>query len=94
MNIPTFLRALPAVLTLAISAPVLSAKETEKPKTEKQAAKPYPLDVCIVSGDKLGEMGKPFVFVHEGREIKLCCKSCKEDFESEPAKYLKQLEGK
>ena len=38
-------------------------------------------------------MGKPFVFTHEGQEIKLCCKSCQKDFTKDPAKYLKKLEG-
>ena len=57
------------------------------------AAKPYPLDTCIVSDEKLGadpDM-KPYVFVHEGQEIKLCCKSCKKKFDKEPEKYMKKL---
>ncbi len=58
---------------------------------DKKAAKAYPLDKCIVSDEKLGEMGEPFVFVHEGQEIKLCCKSCQKDFKKDPAKYLKKL---
>jgi YHS domain-containing protein len=55
-------------------------------------AKTYPLDTCVVSGEKLGEMGKPYVFTHEGREVKLCCKNCLKDFKKEPAKYLKKLD--
>jgi hypothetical protein len=55
-------------------------------------AKPYPLKTCIVSGEKLGEMGDPFVFVHDGREIKLCCKNCQKDFNKAPAKYIKKLD--
>lgn len=67
---------------------------TSAPAEEKKdGAKHYPLDKCIVSDEKLGEMGKPFVFVHEGQEIKLCCKSCQKDFNKEPAKYLKKLES-
>ena len=58
-------------------------------KAEK--AKPYPLDKCIVSDEKLGEMGDPFVFTYQGQEIKLCCKSCQKDFKKDPAKYLKKL---
>lgn len=58
---------------------------------KKESPKPYPLDKCIVSDEKLGEMGKPFVFTHEGQEIKLCCKSCQKDFKKDPAKYLKKL---
>lgn len=60
---------------------------------KKATAKPYPLEKCIVSDEKLGEMGKPYVFTHEGQEIKLCCKSCLKDFNKEPAKYLKKLDG-
>jgi YHS domain-containing protein len=60
-------------------------------KTDK--VRPYPLTTCVVSGEKLdGEMGKPYVFTHQGREIKLCCKSCLKDFNKEPEKYLKQLD--
>jgi YHS domain-containing protein len=60
----------------------------------KEGIKPYKLDTCIVSGEKLGEMGDPFVFTHEGQEIKLCCKSCKKKFDRNPAAYLKKLEEK
>lgn len=56
--------------------------------------KPYPLDTCIVSGDKLGEMGKPVVLVKNGQEVKLCCKSCIKDFNKEPEKYLKEIAEK
>jgi hypothetical protein len=56
------------------------------------AAKPYPLDTCVVSGEKLGEMGKPYVFTYEGREIKMCCKSCRKKFDKDPAKYIKKID--
>ena len=77
-------------LALALVALTSTAMAEDK-KTEKP--KPYPLDKCIVTDEKLGEMGKPFVFTHEGQEIKLCCKSCQKDFKKAPAKYLKKLEG-
>jgi hypothetical protein len=54
------------------------------------ASKPYPLDKCIVT-DEAFEHGKPYVFVHEGQEIKLCCKDCLADFQKDPAKYLAKL---
>ena len=55
-------------------------------------AKPYPLKTCIVSDEKFGgDMGKPYVFVYQGQEIKLCCKDCKKKFDKEPAKYIKKL---
>jgi len=55
-------------------------------------AKAYPLDKCVVSDEKLGEMGKPYVFKHEGREVQLCCKDCLKDFKKDPAKYMKKLD--
>jgi len=58
----------------------------------KEKAKPYPLKTCLVSEEALGEMGQPYTFVHEGQEIKLCCKSCLKDFNKNPKKYLKKLE--
>ena len=79
-----------AALTLTfLTAPLLSFAAEEK----KDKAKPYKLDTCAVSDEKLGEMGKPYVFTHEGRELKLCCKSCLKDFKKDPAKYVKKVEA-
>ncbi len=47
----------------------------------KTNAVPALLKTCPVSGDKLGEMGKPYVFIYKGQEVKLCCSGCKKDFE-------------
>jgi YHS domain-containing protein len=63
----------------------------------KEKGKPYPLKTCIVSDEKLGEMGEPYTFVYQGQEIKLCCKSCLKDFNKNPETYVKKLkeaEGK
>ena len=57
------------------------------------AAKPDLMKTCPVSGDKLGaDMGKPYVFVYQGQEVKLCCPMCKADFDKDPAKYLKKIQ--
>ena len=53
---------------------------------------PYPLTTCVISGDKIGEMGKPFVFVYEGQEVKLCCKDCKKKFDADPAAAMKKIQ--
>jgi YHS domain-containing protein len=52
----------------------------------------YPLKTCVVSGEKLGSMGKSYVHKHEGREVQFCCKSCLKDFNKDPKKYLKKLD--
>lgn len=72
-------------------ASLLAATLWASAEDKMEAAKPYPLEKCLVSDEKLGEMGKPYVFTHEGQEIKLCCKSCLKDFNKEPAKFLKKL---
>lgn len=54
-------------------------------------AKPYPLDTCVVSGEKLDSMGEPKVLVHEGQQIKFCCNDCVTEFKAEPAKFFAKL---
>ena len=82
---------LTAVLFTGLVAGVLSVRADEK---HADKSKPYPLKTCVVSGEEISDNGdmKPHVFVHEGQEIKLCCKSCLKDFKKDTAKYLKKLE--
>lgn len=61
-------------------------------KAKESKPKPYPLQTCIVTDEKLGDHGKPYIFTHEGQEVKLCCKGCLKDFKREPAKYTKKIE--
>ncbi|MEK7952845.1 hypothetical protein [Luteolibacter soli] len=63
------------------------------PTAAHAGAKPYPLNVCLVSGEKLGGMGEPVIIVHNGQEIKFCCEHCQPKFEKDPAKYLAKLEA-
>ncbi len=58
------------------------------------AAKPYTLDTCIVSDEKLDSMGEPVVKIYDGQEVKFCCSNCIEDFEKDKAKFLTKLEKK
>ena len=53
-------------------------------------AKPYPLAKCLVTDEGFNH-GKPYTFVHQGQEIKLCCEDCLADFKKEPSKYLSKL---
>jgi len=52
----------------------------------------YPLDVCVVSGEKLGEDGKPVVKEYDGREVQFCCNDCPKQFEADKATYIKKLD--
>jgi hypothetical protein len=87
-----------AALVLLAGAPVLiragdANSPTNSPGNSTGAAvKPYPLDYCLVSGDKIGgDMGKPVVIVHQGQQIKFCCSDCPPKFEKNPEKYMKML---
>ena len=53
----------------------------------------YPIDTCIVSGKKLGEMGDPVIINYKGREVRFCCAGCKPKFEANPDEYLKKLDA-
>ncbi|HSI82608.1 MAG: hypothetical protein ACAI35_24150 [Candidatus Methylacidiphilales bacterium] len=71
------------LLLIAFTLPLMAADE--------KAPKPYPLTSCVISGEKLGEMAKPVVFVYEGQEVKLCCKDCKKDFDKDPTAAMKKI---
>ncbi len=65
------------------------------PTTPAQAlppgVKPYPLDVCIVGGEKLGSMGVPATLIYQGQQVKFCCSGCQPEFEANPAKFLQKI---
>ena len=80
------------IIPLAIASMFLiSCKPAKTEATNTGSAKPCMLETCLVSGEKLGEMGKPYEIIHEGQQIKFCCKSCLPKFEKDPAKYLSKL---
>ena len=74
------------ILATGLAARAEDAKPAEtKPTPDK-------LTTCPVSGEMLGgDMGKPVVFIYKNQEVKLCCKSCKKDFDKDPDKYLVKI---
>jgi hypothetical protein len=56
-----------------------------------EKVKPYPRDICIVTDNKLGSMGRPIAKVYGSQEVKFCCKPCVKKFEKNPSKYLAKL---
>ena len=63
-------------------------------ESPKSAVVPYPLDSCIVSGEKLGGMGEPVVKVYDGREVRFCCSGCVKKFEADKAGYFAKIDAK
>lgn len=54
----------------------------------------YPLETCVVSGEKLGgEMGDPIDVIYKNRLVRLCCKGCKKDLAKDPAGLIAKLDA-
>jgi len=67
--------------------------QAEDPSPATRIGDPWPLETCVVSGEKLGSMGDPIIHLHEGREVRFCCTHCIEPFTAEPAKYLAKADA-
>ncbi len=67
-----------------IKANLASLSTADRALAEKQK-------ICPVSGEPLGAMGPPKKINVAGREIFICCPSCKEAVTDEPAKYLAKI---
>ena len=63
--------------------------QDDKKETVKKAD--YPLTTCVISGEKLGDHGKPYVFEHDGTEVQLCCKACLKDFKKDAEQHIKTI---
>ncbi len=84
MRILTNVAIVSALLTLAAGFPALGQEAAE--------IEAYPIDYCVVSGQKLGAMGTPVDYMHEGRLVRFCCGGCIGAFQSNPDKYLVELD--
>lgn len=74
-----------AGMVMAFSSPLLAE--------DKPADDAYPLDYCLVSGQKLGSMGDPVQYDHHGREIKFCCSGSIDEFKKNSNTYLGILDS-
>lgn len=52
----------------------------------------YPVDVCVVSGEKLSTAEKPVTKMIDGREVRFCCNGCVATYEKDKATYSKKLD--
>jgi len=88
-------------IAIAFSA---GAREKDDEKAAAEAAAPeataarvgdaYTLGVCPVSGEKLGSMGDPVVFIKDGKEIRLCCAGCQKKFDANAEAMIKDIDAK
>jgi YHS domain-containing protein len=62
----------------------------------EQQKESYPIDVCVVSKEKLGDApdaGAPVDHVYRNRLVRFCCTSCVKSFEKEPDAFLARLDA-
>ena len=76
-------------LTLALSGCLAASAMAADPAAPAKAATEQSATntVCPVSGDKVGEMGKPTYVDYKGKKVALCCKDCVKEFQKDPAKF-------
>ena len=65
----------------------------KKMESKEMMKADYPIDYCLVSGEKLGTMGEPVKYDYNGREIQFCCGGCVSAFEKDPAAYVAKLDA-
>ena len=53
----------------------------------------YPLQTCVISGEKLGGMGEPIDYVYQNRLVRFCCPGCKDEFLKDPQGHLKKIDA-
>lgn len=86
------------VLLVAISTTVSYAASTPAESAAATSEAAYPLKTCVVSGGKLGGMGKPVEYIHRqagqpDSTVIFSCRACIEKFEKDPAKFLAKLDA-
>jgi YHS domain-containing protein len=81
-----------AVCAAAIGAYLTMSAFAADTAKKGEKLKPYTPTTCLVTDEKLGSMGKPYVHEYKGQEVKFCCKGCLKDFNKDPDKFMKKLE--
>lgn len=90
--------AIIATVLLSLAAAAQPQKDTAAPPGAAKTAgpvrlgDPYPLDVCPVSGNKLGPTAEIVVKLYDAREIRFCCDACPQTFEKDQAASLARID--
>ena len=94
--IPTALALVGAGFIVAALSGFSQRPASQSPATTEAdpVSNSYPLTTCLVSGEKLGSMGKPVELNYQGTEVRFCCAMCVDQFKKDPAKYLAKFPAK
>ena len=58
---------------------------------ELAAAKPYPLDTCLVIDKPLKSTKRTYIKIYKGQQVKFCCISCVKAFGSNPEYFMTKV---
>ena len=83
---------IPVLALVAATAAALAMSAFAADKKFKLKTKPYPLEICLISGEKLDSMGDPVVVTEGDQEVQFCCKDCQKDFDKNKKANLKKIE--
>ncbi|MEZ7957142.1 MAG: hypothetical protein QMC23_02620 [Rubritalea sp.] len=78
-----------AVLILFVTSCASSISQPSK--EELAAAKPYPLDTCLVIDRPLSETKKTYTKIYKGQQVKFCCTNCIKAFDANPELFMHKL---
>ncbi len=81
------------LVVLALPGTICAEEAADAPKPVLSSSA-YPLDVCAVSGGKLGGMGDPIYLTVAGRDVALCCMGCEGKIKESPEKYFSTVDAK
>jgi YHS domain-containing protein len=70
------------LFVFAVSSPIFAADAS---------GKGTPQTLCPILG---GKIDKKVYVDYKGKRVYFCCASCKDDFNKDPDKYIKQMEDK
>lgn len=79
------------VLAVLLVSVIAGCGAVSSTKPSSATADGYPLEMCIVTGQKLGTMGDPYVLKYKGKTVKFCCSNCIREFNKDTEKYMSIL---
>lgn len=87
MNIKLILLA----ILIAFSSSCASLLHPDPSAEELAAAKPYPLDTCLVIGKPLSKTKRTYTKIYKGQQVKFCCLPCIKAFKANPEAFMHKV---
>jgi YHS domain-containing protein len=78
--------------TLIVSVTSCASLRYPPPSAEElAAAKPYPLDTCLVIDRPLRESKRTYTKIYKGQVVKFCCTPCIKAFNTNPETFMHKV---